>query len=91
MASVEKDFCLEPSLLLAPLQKGRITEEGAYLHVGTDELVIQVVGIAKEEMADGNVLWLKRASYTGVMCSSAKALICSSGNSSLLATAQRSK
>jgi hypothetical protein len=33
-------------------------EEGAYLHVGCDEPVIQVVGIAKAEMADSNVLWL---------------------------------
>jgi len=33
-------------------------EEGVYLHVGSDEAVIQVVGIAKTEMAGGNVLWL---------------------------------
>jgi hypothetical protein len=33
-------------------------DAGAYLHVGTDEPVIQVVGIAKEEMAGSNVLWL---------------------------------
>jgi hypothetical protein len=32
--------------------------EGAYLHVGSDDAVIQVVGIAKAEMAGGNVLWL---------------------------------
>jgi hypothetical protein len=33
-------------------------DEDAYLHVGTDEPVIQVVGIAKAEMAGSNVLWL---------------------------------
>jgi hypothetical protein len=33
-------------------------DEGAYLHVGSDAPVIQVVGIAKEEMAGSNVLWL---------------------------------
>jgi hypothetical protein len=33
-------------------------EEGAYLHVGADEPVIQVVGIATAEMAGSNVLWL---------------------------------
>jgi hypothetical protein len=33
-------------------------DEGAYLHVGSDENVIQVVGIVKEEMAGANVLWL---------------------------------
>jgi hypothetical protein len=33
-------------------------DEGAYLHVGSDEPVIQVVGLVKEEMAGSNVLWL---------------------------------
>jgi hypothetical protein len=33
-------------------------EVGAYLHVGSDEPVIQVVGLVKEEMAGSNVLWL---------------------------------
>ena len=33
-------------------------DEGAYLHVGSDAPVIQVVGVAKEEMAGSNVLWL---------------------------------
>ena len=30
-------------------------DEGAYLHVGSDEAVIQVVGLDKEEMAGSNV------------------------------------
>ena len=30
-------------------------DDGAYLHVGSDETVIQVVGIAKEEMAGRTV------------------------------------
>jgi hypothetical protein len=33
-------------------------EEGAYLYVGSDVPVIQVVVIAKAEMAGSNVLWL---------------------------------
>jgi len=33
-------------------------DEGAYLHIGADQPVIQVVGIAKAEMAASNVLWL---------------------------------
>ena len=33
-------------------------EEGAYLHVGSDQTVIQVVGLAKEEMTGSSVLWL---------------------------------
>jgi hypothetical protein len=33
-------------------------DESAYLHVGSDAPVIQVVGISKDEMAGSNVLWL---------------------------------
>jgi hypothetical protein len=58
MNSIEQDFWLE----LAQIQGESIgwipLEEGVYLHVGSDDAVIQVVGIAKVEMAVGNVLWL---------------------------------
>jgi hypothetical protein len=58
VTSIEDDFWLE----LAQIQAESIgwipVDEGAYLHVGSDELVIQVVGIAKEEMVSTNVLWL---------------------------------
>ena len=58
MTSIEEDFWLE----LAQIQAESIgqipLDEGAYLHVGSDAPVIQVVGIAKEEMAGSNVLWL---------------------------------
>ena len=58
MNSIEHDFWLE----LAQIQAESIgwipLDEGAYLHVGSDEPVIQVVGLVKEEMAGGNVLWL---------------------------------
>jgi len=56
--TIEEEFWAE----LAQIQAESIgwipLEEGAYLHVGSDELVIQVVGIAKEEMAGSNMLWL---------------------------------
>jgi len=56
--TIEEEFWAE----LAQIQAESIgwipLVEGAYLHVGSDELVIQVVGIAKEEMAGSNVLWL---------------------------------
>ncbi len=56
--SVEEDFWSE----LAQIQAESIgwipMDEGAYLHVGSDEPVIQVVGLVKEEMAGANVLWL---------------------------------
>jgi hypothetical protein len=58
MNTIEEDFQSE----LAHIQAESIgwipLDEGAYLHVGSDETVIQVVGIAKEEMAGSNVLWL---------------------------------
>ena len=58
MSSIEQDFWSE----LAQIQAESIgwipLAEGAYLHVGSDDAVIQVVGIAKPEMAGSNVLWL---------------------------------
>lgn len=58
MPSIEEDFWAE----LAQIQTETIgwipLDEGAYLHIGSDEPVIQVVGIAKAEMAASNVLWL---------------------------------
>jgi hypothetical protein len=58
MNTIEEDFWAE----LAQIQAESIgwipLDEGAYLHVGSDEPVIQVVGIAKVEMAGGHVLWL---------------------------------
>ena len=59
MNTIEEDFWLE----LAQIQAESIgwipLEEGAYLHVGSDAApVIQVVGLAKEEMSGSNVLWL---------------------------------
>lgn len=51
-ASTDLDAGLTESIGWIPL------DEGAYLHVGSDAPVIQVVGIAKEEMASFNVLWL---------------------------------
>jgi hypothetical protein len=58
MSTVEADFWAE----LAQIQAESIgwipLNEGVYLHLGSDEGFIQVVGIAKEEMAGGNVLWL---------------------------------
>jgi hypothetical protein len=56
--SIKEDFQIE----LAQIQAESIgwipLEVGAYLHVGSDTPVIQVVGIANAEMAGSNVLWL---------------------------------
>jgi len=55
---IEEDFWAELSQIQAESIGWIPLEEGAYLHVGSDVPVIQVVGIAKAEMAGGNVLWL---------------------------------
>ena len=56
--TIEQDFWTE----LAQIQAESIgwipLDEGAYLHVGSDAPVIQVVGVIKEKMACSNVLWL---------------------------------
>jgi hypothetical protein len=56
--TIEQDFWEE----LAQIQAESIVwiplNEGTYLHFGADDAVIQVVGIAKAEMAGSNVLWL---------------------------------
>jgi hypothetical protein len=58
MTSIEEDFWTE----LAQIQTESIgwipLEEGAYLHVGSDAPVIQVVGLPTPEMSDSNILWL---------------------------------
>jgi hypothetical protein len=56
--NLEEGFWLELAQFLAESIGWIPLEEGAYLHVGSDLPVIQVVGIAKEEMAGSNVLWL---------------------------------
>jgi hypothetical protein len=60
VTSVEQDFCAELAQIYAESIGWIPLDEGVYLHVGSDDAVIQVVGIAKVEMAVGNVLWLLR-------------------------------
>ncbi len=56
--TIDEDFWLELAQIQAESISWILLDEGAYLHVGSDTTVIQVVGIAKEEMASANVLWL---------------------------------
>ena len=56
--TIEEDFRLELALFQAESIGWIPLEEGAYLHLGLDAQVIQVVGIAKGEMTGSNVLWL---------------------------------
>jgi len=58
MASIEADFQTElvqieiESIGWIPL------DEAAYLHIGSDTSVIEVVGIPKPDMHGSSVLWL---------------------------------
>jgi hypothetical protein len=55
MNSIEQDFWEE----LAQIQAESIgwipLDEGAYLHVGSDDAVIQVIGFAKAQTANSNI------------------------------------
>ena len=58
MPSIEADFWAE----LAQIQAESIgwipLDEAAYLHLGSDTSVIEVVGIAKPDMQGSNILWV---------------------------------
>jgi hypothetical protein len=56
--TIEEVFCAELAQIQAEYIDWIPIDEVAYLHVGSDVSVIQVVGVEKEEMADSNVLWL---------------------------------
>ena len=57
--TIEEDFWAEPAQIQVESISWIPLDDGAYLHVGSDAPVIQVVGLlAKEEMAGSNVLWL---------------------------------
>jgi hypothetical protein len=55
---IEEDFWLEIAQIHAESIGWIHLDEDAYLHVGSEAPVIQVVGIANEEMAGSNVMWL---------------------------------
>ena len=58
MNYIEADFWEELALIEAESIGWMSLDEGANLHVGSEEPVIQVVGVPKAEMAESNVLWL---------------------------------
>jgi hypothetical protein len=58
MLSIEDDFGTELAQIQAESIAWITLDEGAYLHIGSDQPVIQVVGIAKAEMSSSNVLRL---------------------------------
>ena len=56
--SIEADFWAELSQIQAESIGWIPLDEAAYLHLGSDTLVIEVVGIAKPEMQGSSVLWV---------------------------------
>jgi hypothetical protein len=55
--TIKEDFWTELAQIQAESIGWISLDEGAYLHVGSDDAVIQVVGVAKAEMAGSNALW----------------------------------
>ena len=58
MNNTEQDFLEELTHIKAESIGWASLGNGAYLHIGSDVHVIQVVGVVKEGMAVYNVLWL---------------------------------
>jgi hypothetical protein len=58
MKTIQEDFFWELDQIETESIGWTPLLEGAYLHIGSEEPVIQVVGVPKAEMAGSNVLWL---------------------------------
>jgi hypothetical protein len=58
MRCIEEDFWADLAQIEAESIGWIPLDEGAYLHIGSNAPVIQVVGVAKGDMAGSNVLWL---------------------------------
>ena len=58
MPSIEADFWEELAQIQAESMGWIPLDEGAYLHVGSDATVIEVIGLAKAEMQGSTLLWV---------------------------------
>ena len=58
MPSIEADFWAELSQIQAESIGWMPLEEAAYLHIGSETSVIEVVGIAKSDMQGSSFLWV---------------------------------
>ena len=56
--SIEADFQVELARIQAESIGWIPLDEAAYLHIGLDALVIEVVGIAKPDLQGSSVLWV---------------------------------
>lgn len=57
-SAMESEFELELAELKAESLGWQPLGDGAYLHVGSDALVIEIVGTATAAMASSNLLWV---------------------------------
>lgn len=57
-ASIEADFWRELAQIEAESIGWHALDDGAYLHIGSDQPVIEVTGQATAAMASANVLWM---------------------------------
>ena len=55
---IQNDFLRELAEIEAE-SMGWIPLDGAYLHLGSDEEVVEIVGFADAGMAGANVLWIE--------------------------------
>ena len=58
MPSIEADFEAELSQIQAESIGWIPLDEAAYLHIGSDTSVIEVVGIPKPDMQGSTILWV---------------------------------
>ena len=58
VAEIGTDFLLELAEIEAESMGWIPLEERAYLHVGGDDGVVEIVGLVDAGMADSNVLWI---------------------------------
>jgi len=58
MPSIEADFLRELAEIEAESMGWIPLDEGAYLHVGCEDGVVEIVGLADAGMAGSNVLWI---------------------------------
>ena len=58
VAEIDTDFLLELAEIEAESMGWIPLEERAYLHVGGDDGVVEIVGLVDAGMANSNVLWI---------------------------------
>ena len=55
---LQADFLRELAEIEAESMGWIPLDDGVYLHLGSDEEVVEIVGLADAEMAGANVLWV---------------------------------